>query len=441
MSGRESSAPRLAGRRSLSRSFGAYGSFDSIVSNSTLRTFMRKRCDSLPKRRTTRPIALLAGHMSGFNHSYRGDFKGSRACFEEGLRNPACVMGALHPRVGSLGVLSHMLLYLGHLDQARARLEQALAEGRKSNPFSLAVALICGIMFFRTHGEFTPLTDELLSLADEQGFRPWWEFAAIARGWSLAMKGQPEVGIAQIVEVEKTKGQTSVLTYTSPVYLAEAYGSAGQPEEGLRRLEEAEKTPQMRAYVGGWAEIHLVRGRLLVSSGDLVAAETQLRQAHFRRTRARGEIPGIAPGDRACAIVGHPRQTGGGARSPCPGPWLVHRRPRDAGPHEGESAAGRTPIDRARATMRLALIPTMSVGVLLAAAAAAQGGGRVLTTSDVVAIRIVDHPDLDWTARVEPDGTINFPYVGRIKAAGLTEDDLARAVERRLLALKIIAEP
>jgi protein involved in polysaccharide export with SLBB domain len=91
--------------------------------------------------------------------------------------------------------------------------------------------------------------------------------------------------------------------------------------------------------------------------------------------------------------------------------------------------------------MRLALIPTICVGVLLAAAAAAQGGGRVLTTSDVVAIRIVDHPDLDWTARVEPDGTINFPYVGRIKAAGLTEDDLARAVERRLVALIIIAKP
>ena len=65
----------------------------------------------------------------------------------------------------------------------------------------------------------------------------------------------------------------------------------------------------------------------------------------------------------------------------------------------------------------------------------------MLTTSDVVAIRVVDHPDLDWTTRVEPDGTINFPYVGRIRAAGLTEGDLARTVERRLIALKIIAGP
>lgn len=76
-----------------------------------------------------------------------------------------------------------------------------------------------------------------------------------------------------------------------------------------------------------------------------------------------------------------------------------------------------------------------------AAAPAARAGGRVLTNSDVVAIRIVDHPELDTTTRVEPDGTINFPYVGRIQAAGRTEDDLARAVERRLIELKIIAEP
>jgi protein involved in polysaccharide export with SLBB domain len=78
--------------------------------------------------------------------------------------------------------------------------------------------------------------------------------------------------------------------------------------------------------------------------------------------------------------------------------------------------------------------PTIWLGVLLFAmgAPAARSGGRVLTTSDVVAIRIVDHPELDTTTRAEPDGTINFPYVGRIKAAGRTEDDLAHVVGRRL---------
>jgi len=88
--------------------------------------------------------------------------------------------------------------------------------------------------------------------------------------------------------------------------------------------------------------------------------------------------------------------------------------------------------------------PAIVTSALLFAATgalAAEGGGRVLTTSDVVAIRLVDHPELDTTTPVEPDGTINFPYVGRIRAAGRTEDDLARAVGRRLVELKIIAGP
>jgi hypothetical protein len=46
----------------------------------------------------------------------------------------------------------------------------------------------------------------------------------------------------------------------------------------------------------------------------------------------------------------------------------------------------------------MALVRAASLGALLLAAAgaqAAQGGGRVLTTSDVVAIRVVENPDLD----------------------------------------------
>ncbi len=69
----------------------------------------------------------------------------------------------------------------------------------------------------------------------------------------------------------------------------------------------------------------------------------------------------------------------------------------------------------------------------LAGATAAGAGGRVLTAMDIVAIRIVGHPELDWTTRVRPDGVVAFPYLGRIKAAGRTEDELARAVERGLI--------
>jgi hypothetical protein len=97
---------------------------------------------------------------------------------------------------------------------------------------------------------------------------------------------------------------------------------------------------------------------------------------------------------------------------------------------------GRPTVKVGNRAIWLSVLPFAAIG-----APAVQSSGRVLTPSDVVAIRIIDHPELDTTTRVEPDGTINFPYIGRIQAAGRTEDDLGRAIDRRLVELKIIAGP
>jgi polysaccharide export outer membrane protein len=84
------------------------------------------------------------------------------------------------------------------------------------------------------------------------------------------------------------------------------------------------------------------------------------------------------------------------------------------------------------------------LGILVIGAAVpglARAAGRVLTPQDVVSIKVVNQPDMDTTARVETDGTISFPYVGRIRAAGLSEDQVAHAIERQLAARQIVTEP
>jgi polysaccharide export outer membrane protein len=96
-------------------------------------------------------------------------------------------------------------------------------------------------------------------------------------------------------------------------------------------------------------------------------------------------------------------------------------------------------------TMRLIRLWISCLGALTFGLAVLAGHawaeGRVLTTSDIVSIKVVGQPDLDVATRVELDGTINFPYVGRIKAAGITEDALARIIEKRLAARQIVTEP
>jgi polysaccharide export outer membrane protein len=85
-------------------------------------------------------------------------------------------------------------------------------------------------------------------------------------------------------------------------------------------------------------------------------------------------------------------------------------------------------------------LAVLTIGAVVPSWALA-AGGRVLTAQDVVTIKVVNQPDMDTTARVETDGTINFPYVGRIRAAGLNEDQVARAIERQLAARQIVTEP
>ena len=100
-------------------------------------------------------------------------------------------------------------------------------------------------------------------------------------------------------------------------------------------------------------------------------------------------------------------------------------------------ARSRTPWQAILTILGLFLLAVGAVAPDLARAA----GGRVLTPQDVVSIKVVNQPDMDTTARVETDGTISFPYVGRIRAAGLTEDQVARAIEKQLASRQIVTEP
>ena len=95
-------------------------------------------------------------------------------------------------------------------------------------------------------------------------------------------------------------------------------------------------------------------------------------------------------------------------------------------------------------TMRIARLWRLWLAVLVIGAGVpgwALAAGRVLTPQDSISIKVVNQPDMDTTTRVETDGTISFPYIGRIRAAGLSEDQLAHAIERQLASRQIVTDP
>lgn len=88
--------------------------------------------------------------------------------------------------------------------------------------------------------------------------------------------------------------------------------------------------------------------------------------------------------------------------------------------------------------MRIFVHICLCIALLGAAMTPAHAAGRVLVASDVVQIKVVGQPDLDTQVRVGSDGMIHFPYLGRVKAAGLAEEELAEQIKLGLAKAGIV---
>lgn len=64
-----------------------------------------------------------------------------------------------------------------------------------------------------------------------------------------------------------------------------------------------------------------------------------------------------------------------------------------------------------------------------------------LDVGDTFEIRVVGEEKLPIGYTVAPDGTIDFPYVKRIRVAGLEPQELAELVRKKLVEREILADP
>lgn len=97
-----------------------------------------------------------------------------------------------------------------------------------------------------------------------------------------------------------------------------------------------------------------------------------------------------------------------------------------------------TPREMTTKMLNLVCRCALIVMLALAVSGAANAAGRQLVASDVLQIKVVGQSELDTQVRVSNDGTINFPYLGRINAVGLTEDELAARIRNGLAQKGIV---
>jgi predicted ATPase len=174
---------------------------------------------------------------------------------------------------------------LGYPEQALKQSQEALALSRElGHPYSLAdVLFFAGCIFNRMRRDAQTLkgtSEELARLSSEKV--PTWSGAGIlGRGEALAMLGQVQEGIAQIRAGMADLQSVGVRCYLSGTLgsLAEAQARAGRAEEGLATLAYAftlvEETDERYCE----AELHRLKGELLLAQGGEADAEASFHKA------------------------------------------------------------------------------------------------------------------------------------------------------------------
>ncbi len=64
-----------------------------------------------------------------------------------------------------------------------------------------------------------------------------------------------------------------------------------------------------------------------------------------------------------------------------------------------------------------------------------------LSAGDIIEVRVFGEEQLTAKYRVEPDGTIDFPFLGRVSVAGKTSREAAAAIAEGLRTHEILTDP
>jgi class 3 adenylate cyclase/predicted ATPase len=186
-----------------------------------------------------------------------------------------------------LAYMVRPLWLLGYPDQALQQSHKALTMAQElAHPFSLTYALGFAALGhqFRREGQATQVQAEASgALAGEQGFAFFLAFGTVLRGWALAEQGQSDAGMLQMREgmaACRTTGAEADRPYFLAL-VAEAYGRGRWYDEGLAMLEEALALADQYEERYWEAEIHRLKGELLLarSAENQIEAEACLHKA------------------------------------------------------------------------------------------------------------------------------------------------------------------
>ena len=273
----------------LSGAFYGQWVFHRVRGEHRLALALAEQMEKIGEARNDVAAQLVGRRANATTRLFLGDFVAARALLERchGLADPAHRGG----RVPSADHYAMMLAYLawtlallGHIDQARSRLNEALSEARRlRHAHTLADVLLSASSVESITGspQMQRHAEELLALSTERGFPLNLGWATAYRGASLIALGQGQEGLSLITRGMAGIRATGAVTGTPDLLmmLAGAYARLGKPVDGLNCLAEAAQIIRTTDELYREAELHRLRGDLLIATGDPSAAEQSYHEA------------------------------------------------------------------------------------------------------------------------------------------------------------------
>jgi DNA-binding winged helix-turn-helix (wHTH) protein/predicted ATPase len=197
-------------------------------------------------------------------------FERAYALYKESDQDAYFLIHGNDAKVMSLCFAARVLWCLGYPEQSLHKIREAMTQAQEiSHTQSLVVALQLATHIHQLRREplkTRQLAETGIALAKEHGLELWMTLCALYRGWAQVEQGEVESGIEEMragVDVYQSIGAKLWRAHHLGL-LAEASAKAGRVGEGLSILAEALATVEETGERYYEAELHRIRGELLV---------------------------------------------------------------------------------------------------------------------------------------------------------------------------------
>ena len=239
---------------------------------------------------------LLQGNMEvGWSDFFLGELEQAREHLERvlALYDPerhsshAFIYGD-NPATSARTVLASVLWLLGYPDQALRCSEENLAilRSQVQHPYSVAFGVTVAAFLRQYLGDppaARALAEEAVVISEAHGLAFIGAMASMFEGWARTREGELDEGMAQMrrgLAAQLAMGAELARPYWLWL-LAEACQRTGAAREGLALLDDADATVE-HTHDRYWeAEIHRLRGRLLLATAEPAAPASA--EACYRR--------------------------------------------------------------------------------------------------------------------------------------------------------------